>query len=85
MSITVFFSLQTYKEHILVDGAVLSEGAFFKDWAGNLTIVIFFRLKSDHVIAQKFKKSWLPLSQYVNMSLSLFMTAVSREYVHDNY
>jgi NTE family protein len=85
MSITVFFSLLTYREHILVDGAVLPEGAFFKDWAGNLTRVICFRLKSDHVTAQKFKKSWLPLSQYVNMFWLAFMTAVSKEYIRDNY
>jgi len=85
MSIPIFFSFKTYKDHILVDGAILSEDALFKDWAGDGTRVICFRLKSDQVTGQKFKKSWLPLGQYVMMLIRTFMTAMSREYVHDNY
>jgi NTE family protein len=85
MSIPLFFSFQSYKDHILVDGAILSEDALFKDWAGDGTRVICFRLKSDQVTTQKFKKSWLPLGQYVIMLIRTFMTAMSREYVHDNY
>jgi NTE family protein len=85
MSIPLFFSFQSYKDHILVDGAILSEDALFKDWAGDGTRVICFRLKSDQVTAPKFKKSWLPLGQYVIMLIRTFMTAMSREYVHDNY
>jgi NTE family protein len=85
MSIPLFFSFQSYKDHILVDGAVLSEDALFKDWSGDGTRVICFRLKSDHITGQKFKKSWLPLGQYVIMLIRTFMTAMSREYVHDNY
>lgn len=85
MSIPLFFSFQSYKEHILVDGAILSEDALFKDWAGDGTEVICFRLKSDHITDKNFKKSWLPLKQYVMMLIRTFMTAMSREYVHDNY
>ena len=85
MSIPLFFSFQSYKDHVLVDGAILSEDALFKDWAGDGTRVICFRLKSDQVTGQKFKKSWLPLGQYVMMLIKTFMTAMSREYVHDNY
>jgi NTE family protein len=85
MSIPLFFSFQSYKNHILVDGAILSEDALFKDWAGDGTRVICFRLKSDQVTGPKFKKSWLPLGQYVMMLIRTFMTAMSREYVHDNY
>jgi NTE family protein len=85
MSIPLFFSFQSYKDHILVDGAILSEDALFKDWAGDGTRVICFRLKSDQVTSRKFKKSWLPLGQYVMMLIRTFMTAMSREYVHDNY
>jgi NTE family protein len=85
MSIPLFFSFQSYKDHILVDGAILSEDALFKDWAGDGTKVICFRLKSDQVTDKKFKKSWLPIRQYVMMLIRTFMTAMSREYVHDNY
>ncbi|AGH46269.1 patatin [Paraglaciecola psychrophila 170] len=57
MSIPIFFSFKTYKDHILVDGAILSEDAIFNDRAGNRTPVICFRLKSDQVTDKPFKKS----------------------------
>ena len=85
MSIPIFFSFKSYKEHILVDGAILSEDAIFKDWTGDGTPAICFRLKSDQVTDKPFKKSWLPLVQYVMMLIRTFMTAMSREYVHDQY
>ena len=85
MSIPLFFSFKAYKDHILVDGAILSEDAIFNDWAGDGTPVICFRLKSDQVTDKAFKKSWLPLVQYMMMLIRTFMTAMSREYVHDQY
>lgn len=85
MSIPLFFSFQNYKEHILVDGAILSEDALYNDWAGDGTNIVCFRLKSDQVTEPRFKKSWLPIKQYVMMLIRTFMTAMSREYVHDNH
>ena len=85
MSIPIFFSFKSYKDHILVDGAILSEDAIFKDWGGDGTPLICFRLKSDQVTDKPFKKSWLPIVQYVMMLIRTFMTAMSREYVHDQY
>ncbi|MCF2947733.1 patatin-like phospholipase family protein [Paraglaciecola aquimarina] len=85
MSIPLIFSFQSYKKHILVDGAILSEDALYKDWSGDGTQVICFRLKSEPVADDKFKKSWLPIKQYVMMLVRTFMTAMSREYVHDQY
>jgi NTE family protein len=85
MSIPLFFSFQPYKEHLLVDGAILSEDALHNDWAGDGTAIMCFRLKSEHLADKKFKKSWLPLKQYVMMLIRTFMTAMSREYVHAEY
>lgn len=85
MSIPLFFSFKSYKEHILVDGAILSEDALFQDWAGKGTYVICFRLKSEQSVNKTFKKNWFPIGQYVMMLIRTFMTAISREYVHDNY
>ncbi|MFT6896790.1 MAG: NTE family protein [Paraglaciecola sp.] len=85
MSIPLFFSFQSYKDHVLVDGAILSEDALYQDWAGDGTPVMCFKLKSDHVTDLTFKKSWLPLRQYVMMLIRTFMTAMSREYVHAEY
>lgn len=85
MSIPIFFSFKSYKDHILVDGAILSEDAIFQDWGEDGTPLICFRLKSDQVTDKPFKKSWLPIVQYVMMLIRTFMTAMSREYVHDQY
>ncbi len=85
MSIPLFFSFKTYKEHILVDGAILSEDALYQDWAEDGTQVICFRLKSEQVAVSNFKKGWFPIKQYVMMLIKTFMTAMSREYVHDQF
>ena len=82
MSIPLFFSFKPYKNHVLVDGAILSEDALYNDWAGDGTEIICFRLKSEQVTDNTYKKSWLPLGQYVMMLIRTFMTAMSREYVH---
>jgi NTE family protein len=84
MSIPLFFSFKYYNDHLLVDGAILSEDALYQDWAGDGTKIICFRLKSDHIASRAIKKSWLPLGQYVMMVIRTFMIALSREYVHAN-
>lgn len=82
MSIPLIFSFKTYEEHILVDGAILSEDALFRDWAGDKTPAICFRLKSDPETNREFKKPMFPLKSYVLMLIRTFMNAISREYVH---
>ena len=85
MSLPIFLSFKSHKNHILVDEAILSEDVIFNVWAGDGAPVICFRLKSEQVTDKLFKKSWLPLVQYVMMLIRTFMTTVSREYVHDHY
>lgn len=82
MSIPLIFSFKTYDKHVLVDGAILSEDALFRDWAGDKTPAICFRLKSDPETNQEFKKPIFPLKSYVLMLVRTFMNAISREYVH---
>jgi NTE family protein len=85
MSIPLLFSFKSYRHHILVDGAILSEDALHQDWAKDGTDVICFRLKSEQLEIQEFKKSWVPIAQYLNMLIRTFMTALSREYVHEQF
>jgi NTE family protein len=85
MSIPLLFSFKSYRHHILVDGAILSEDALHQDWAKDGTDVICFRLKSEQLENQEFKKSWVPIAQYLNMLIRTFMTALSREYVHEQF
>jgi NTE family protein len=84
MSIPLIFSFKPFKEHLLVDGAILSEDAIFCDWSGQGTPVVCFRLKSQpqrNVI----KKSYFPLPQYIMLLIRTFMTSLSREYVPSGY
>lgn len=85
MSIPLLFSFKSYKEHLLVDGAILSEDALFRDWAGDGTPSVCFRLKSDNEYRPLVKRSWVPLTQYILLLIRTFMTALSREYVNASY
>ncbi|WP_210401718.1 patatin-like phospholipase family protein [Lacimicrobium sp. SS2-24] len=85
MSIPLIFSFKSYKEHLLVDGAILSEDALFRDWAGDGTPSVCFRLKSENEFKPLVKRSWIPLTQYILLLIRTFMTALSREYVNASY
>ena len=82
MSIPLVFSFKPYKKHLLVDGAILSEDALFRDWAGDGTPNVCFRLKSQQVSTMRKRQAFFQLPEYVFMLIRTFMTALSREYVH---
>lgn len=84
MSIPLMFSFKPYKKHLLVDGAILSEDALFRDWSSQGTPNFCFRLKSEQTQSVKKKRSLVQLPEYVMMLIRTFMTAISREYVHAN-
>ena len=85
MSIPLIFSFKPFKEHLLVDGAILSEDALFEDWRGDGTPSVCFRLQSTVQKRKAIKKNLLQLPQYVSMLIRTFMTAISREYVNAKY
>ncbi|MBT0585697.1 patatin-like phospholipase family protein [Alteromonas sp. SM 2104] len=85
MSIPLIFSFQIYKEHIMVDGAILAEDALFEDWRGDGTPSICFRLKSELLEKPLNLKHRLMLPQYIGLLIKTFMAAISREYVHADY
>ena len=85
MSIPLIFSFKPFKEHLLVDGAILSEDALFEDWRGDGTPSVCFRLQSTEQKRKAIKKNMLQLPQYVSMLIRTFMTAISREYVNAKY
>ena len=85
MSIPLVFSFKPYREHLLVDGAILAEDALYEDWAGDGTPVLCFRLKSEQLAQQNQSRSRFPLKNYLEMLIRTFMTAISREYVHDGH
>lgn len=85
MSIPLIFSFKPYKEHLLVDGAILSEDALFKDWTGTGTRNVCFRLKGQQVKEIRQRKVFFHLPEYLFMLIRTFMTALSREYVHTEH
>lgn len=82
MSIPLIFSFKPYKDHVLVDGAILSEDALFQEWSQDGAPTVCFRLKSQQVSSMRQRGSLFQLKDYVMMLIKTFMTAVSREYVH---
>ncbi len=84
MSIPIIFTFNEYKDHILVDGSILSEDALLRDWAGDGTPAICFRLRSS-TSGERYSKSNIPIVNYLTLLIRTFMTTMSREYVHDEF
>ena len=85
MSIPLVFTFKEFENHILVDGAILSEDALFRDWQGDATPSICFRLQGSSEDKTPIMKKWIKLPTFVSMLIQTFMDAVSREYVHQAY
>jgi len=84
MSIPIIFSFNEYQDRILVDGSILSEDALLRDWVGDGTPAICFRLRSS-ASGERYSKSSIPIINYLTLLIRSFMTTMSREYVHDEF
>lgn len=85
MSIPLVFSVKEFQQHLMVDGCILGEDALFRDWSGEGSPAISFRLRSEQKKREKEVKSLLPLKDYVMLLIRAFMTALSREYINAKY
>lgn len=85
MSIPLIFSFKEFDQHLLVDGAILSEDALFEDWQKDGTPSVCFRLKSEPQKRVLPKRPIFQLPYYITLLIRTFMTAVSREFVHAQY
>ncbi|WP_206196705.1 patatin-like phospholipase family protein [Zooshikella ganghwensis] len=86
ISIPLIFSFQHFDQHILVDGSILSEDALYRDWAGDGTPVVCFRLRSQTYHKKiSSNPSFLPIKDYLSMLIRTFMTTLSREYINDSF
>ncbi|OMH25657.1 patatin-like phospholipase family protein [Motiliproteus sp. MSK22-1] len=85
MSIPILFSFKEFKDHLMVDGSILSEDALQRDWAGDGSTVVVFRLRSLQS-AEKVKRLPLfPLKSYLALLIRTFMTTMSREYINESF
>ncbi len=85
MSIPLIFTFKPYKDHLLVDGAILSEDALFRQWTEDNAQNVCFRLRSQQVSERRKGKLFFNLPEYLFMLIKTFMTALSREYVHEDH
>jgi len=69
MSIPIIFTFNEYKDQILVDGSILSEDALLRDWAGDGTPAICFRLCST-ASGERYSKSNIPIVNYLTLLIA---------------
>ncbi|WP_222937518.1 patatin-like phospholipase family protein [Spartinivicinus ruber] len=85
ISIPLIFSFQHFDDHVLVDGSILSEDALHRDWSGENTPVICFRMRSSQKHTQISSNSLIPIKDYLSMLIRTFMTTISREYINEAF
>jgi len=81
ISIPLVFPFHHYGEHILVDGSILAEDSLFRDWAGDGTPVMCFRMRDDKGSTEHPARRILPVADYMFMLMRTFMTTLSREHL----
>lgn len=85
MSIPLLFSFKEYKHHLLVDGSILSEDALQRDWSGDGTPIVVFRLRSVKSTEAESLNHIFPIRSYMVMLIRTFMTTISREYINESF
>jgi len=85
MSIPLLFSFKTYGNHLMADGSILSEDALHRDWAGDDTPVLCFRLRGEYEYDDIEPGGFFPVADYVTLLIRTFLTTISREYINNNY
>ena len=80
ISIPLIVPFHHYGHQVLVDGSILAEDSLFRDWAGDGTPVVCFRLRDKRVAAAHPSRKLLPVADYLFMLVRTFMSTISREY-----
>ncbi|MCC8998315.1 MAG: patatin-like phospholipase family protein [Candidatus Contendobacter sp.] len=83
ISIPLLFPFHHYGEHILVDGSILSEDSLIRDWAGDRTPVVCFRLRDKRAPDPQAHRNMLPLADYLLMLIRTFMSTLAREFLSE--
>lgn len=84
MSVPILFSFKEYGEHLMVDGSILSEDSLQRNWSGDGTPVVVFKLRSSSSRARRDHRL-VPLRGYLEMLIRTFMIALSREYISEDF
>lgn len=84
ISIPLLFPFHHHGNHVLVDGSILAEDSLFRDWAGDLTPVVCFRLRDKRIAAAHPSRKIFPVADYLFMLVRTFMSTISREYLSES-
>ncbi|AHF04493.1 phospholipase [Marichromatium purpuratum 984] len=85
MGIPLLFAYREYRQHLMIDGCILSEDALRRDWAGDGTPSCCFRLRANEQNERPVERRRVPLPGYLQMLIRAFMTSLSREFVQDAF
>lgn len=84
ISIPLLFAFHHYRDHVLVDGSILAEDSLIRDWAGDRTPVVCFRLRDKRAPDPHDHRNLLPpLADYLFMLIRTFMSTLSREFLSE--
>ena len=84
ISIPLVFPFHHHGDHVLVDGSILAEDGLFRDWAGDLTPVVCFRMRDKRIADAHPVRKILPVADYMFMLIRTFMSTISREYLSES-
>lgn len=84
ISIPLLFPFQHHGEYVLVDGSILAEDGLFRDWGGDSTPVVCFRIRDKRVANGHPARRILPVADYMFMLVRTFMSTISREYLSES-
>ena len=84
ISIPLVFPFHHHGEYILVDGGILAEDSLFRDWAGDHTPVVCFRIRDKQAANHHALRRVLPIVDYLFMLVRTFVTTISREYLSEH-
>lgn len=84
ISIPLLFSFQHHGEYVLVDGSILAEDGLSRDWGGDGTPVVCFRIRDKRLADAYPARRILPLADYLFMLVRTFMSTISREYLSES-
>jgi NTE family protein len=85
MSVPLLFSFKTNGDQVMADGSILSEEALRRDWSGDGTPVVVFKLRSNRALDIKAHKPLVPLRDYMSMLVHTFLTTLSHEYINEAF
>jgi NTE family protein len=83
--VPLLFSFKNRGEQVMTDGSILAEEALRRDWSGEGTPVVVFKLRGTGGLEHTRHHPSVPLRDYLSMLIHTFMTTLSHEYINEAF